>query len=347
MKRERAEYKGLDIVKFIMAVLIVVLHTHPFDGISGILNFSTADVLGRVAVPFFFAATGFLLERKLTDNRGDMGLVIGKYVKGILKLYLVWTVIYFPIILCYGKVTSSERGLKYAILAFFRDTVLNGSYVHLWYLPATAVGVVLAFYAVKWLGMRKAGVLFAILYSMGLLTQSYFGVLLKILDQDGVIWDLLLLVKKVMATCRNGVFFGSVFIYTGIAAAKRPVEMMRKKALSGVILSVVLLWIEEVCLYRYGVVREPDMYWMLVPAAYFLLCTALQIRTEKSTVWFREMSKNIYFVHMIFKFIGRMFLRPDGMALFLFTFAGALAVSEVMFLMKRFRGGRKEAGARQ
>lgn len=338
MGREQTEYRGLDLMKFIMALLIVVLHTHPFDGISEVLNFSTADVLGRVAVPFFFAATGFLMERKLRNSR-NMNQVIGKYVRSILKLYLIWTVIYFPIILCYGKVTCEERGLKYAVLAFCRDTVLGGSYVHLWYLPATVVGVVLAFYAVKWLGMKKAGILFAVLYLMGLLTQSYFGVLLMILDQDGFIWGLLLAVKKVMATCRNGIFFGSIFIYIGMAAARRPAEMSGRKAWTGVVLSLLFLWIEEVCLYRYGVVREPDMYLMLVPAAYFLLCAALQIRMEQSAVWFREMSKNLYFVHMIFKFIGRMFLRPDGMALFLFTLTGGLIASEAMLLIRKPRGG--------
>lgn len=345
MSRGQTEYKGLDLVKFIMALLIVVLHTHPFDGISDVLNFTTADVLGRVAVPFFFAATGFLMERKL-KNSGNMNKVVGKYVWNILKLYLIWTVIYFPIIICYGKITCEERGLKYAVLAFFRDTVLSGSYVHLWYLPATMTGVVLVFYAIKGLGMKKAGILFAVLYLMGLLTQSYFGVLLKILDSDGFVWGLLLAVKKVMVTCRNGIFFGSVFIYIGAAVARRPTEMAKWKALSGMVLSVLFLWIEEVCLYRYGVVREPDMYLMLAPAAYFLLCMALQIRTDRSTVWFREMSKNLYFVHMIFKFTGRMFLRPDGMALFLFTLAGGLIASEAILLIKGFCSRRGHGAGR-
>ena len=49
----------LTLLNLVMAIFVVVLHTHPFYGIDDTLNFVTADVVGRIAVPFFFAATGF------------------------------------------------------------------------------------------------------------------------------------------------------------------------------------------------------------------------------------------------------------------------------------------------
>ena len=170
-EHKQMQYKGIDIMKFIMALLVIVLHTHPFYGMNQTCNFITADVLGRLAVPFFFAATGFLLEKKLENNTASTKQVVGRYVLRLLKLYLIWTVVYLPIII-YSKIICSERGITYGIFATVRDFVFCGSYAHLWYLPAAAVGVALVFLGFKKLGVRKTmGVLF-VLYLAGLLTQS-------------------------------------------------------------------------------------------------------------------------------------------------------------------------------
>lgn len=191
-------YDGIDIFKFAMAIFIVILHTHPFYGIHEGLNFITADVLGRTAVPFFFAASGFLLQKKI--NFGNAGTtetkgIIKSYICRILKLYLIWTAIYLPIII-YSKIICSERGIKYGIFATLRDFVFSGSYAHLWYLPATAVGVILVFLLKKVLGTRKTGIILLLLFAAGLLAQSYFGLLPMIVEENGVIWNILKLIKK-------------------------------------------------------------------------------------------------------------------------------------------------------
>ena len=50
---ERIQYNGIDVIKFIMAVFVVVLHTHPLEGISELLNFLLSDVIGRAGGPLF------------------------------------------------------------------------------------------------------------------------------------------------------------------------------------------------------------------------------------------------------------------------------------------------------
>lgn len=329
-------YKGIDCMKFVMALLVIVLHTHPFYGINDTWNFITADVLGRLAVPFFFAATGFLLEKKIQKNRQEqtrqVKQIVGRYVCRLLKLYLIWTAVYLPIII-YSKIICSERGVKYGIFATLRDFVFCGSYVHLWYLTAAAVGVVMVFFCLHRLGIGKTGVVLLLLFLAGLLTQSYFGILVAIFDENGMVWRLLQLVKKVMVTCRNGVFFGGLFIGVGVVVARYPMKRQRWKNVLGVVVSVVFLTVEAACLRRYGMVREEDMYLMLLPATYFLLCVALQMQTQKSTEAFRSMSMNIYFVHMIFKFVYRQLpgnAGENGMGLFLFTFVGTMVTAWVM-----------------
>ncbi len=155
----KEQFRGVDAVKFIMAVCVIILHTHPLEGINHTLNFITADVLGRVAVPFFFMATGFLLAQRKEDGYFFEIDHVKKYVYRILKLYIIWTAIYLPVII-YKNIIDSGEGLRYGILTSIRDFIFVGSYGHLWYLPATAVGVVAVFFLTEKIGERWSGIFY-------------------------------------------------------------------------------------------------------------------------------------------------------------------------------------------
>ena len=209
----KEQFRGVDAVKFIMAVCVIILHTHPLEGINHTLNFITADVLGRIAVPFFFMATGFLLAQRKGDGYFFGIDHVKKYVYRILKLYIIWTAIYLPVII-YKNIIDSGEGLRYGILTSIRDFIFVGSYGHLWYLPATAVGVAAVFFLTEKIGERWSGILLFFLFLAGLLAQSYYGLLEMWTGGGGLVWNALRLLKKVMVTTRNGIFFGSfLFIW--------------------------------------------------------------------------------------------------------------------------------------
>lgn len=130
-------YRGIDVMKFIMALFVVVLHTHPFVDVNDTFNFLTADIIGRTAVPFFFAATGFLLEKQIGQQK-EKREIIAPYIRKLLILYCIWTMVYLPIII-YDKIIVSDTPLTYDVFAIVRDFFFVGSYAQLWYLPATAV----------------------------------------------------------------------------------------------------------------------------------------------------------------------------------------------------------------
>lgn len=62
----RKTYDSLDFIKWVSALLIVIIHTNPFHGIE-VLNFYIKDVLARIAVPLFFAISGFLFFRRIRE----------------------------------------------------------------------------------------------------------------------------------------------------------------------------------------------------------------------------------------------------------------------------------------
>lgn len=103
----------------------------------------------------------------------------------------------------------------------------------------------------------------------------------------------------------------------------------------GLIVSIVFFSVEAFCLQKTGTVREEDMYLMLLPVVFFLILVALSLTVRADMVFLRKMSMNIYFVHMIFKFIYRAFIgdyHENGLRLFVFTICRVLIVSYEMYL---------------
>ena len=64
MKAEIKQYNSIDLMKFIAAILIIILHTSPFQSYSKIISFGFRNIITIIAVPFFFCASGFLLFKK-------------------------------------------------------------------------------------------------------------------------------------------------------------------------------------------------------------------------------------------------------------------------------------------
>ena len=61
--------ESLDVVKWVSALLIIIIHTNPFREIE-VLDFYIKEVLARIAVPMFFAISGFLSSE---ESRSRMG----------------------------------------------------------------------------------------------------------------------------------------------------------------------------------------------------------------------------------------------------------------------------------
>ena len=54
------EYKGLDIMKFVMAIVVVAIHTRPEMSCDSVFVRQIFETIYSLAVPFFFMASGFL-----------------------------------------------------------------------------------------------------------------------------------------------------------------------------------------------------------------------------------------------------------------------------------------------
>lgn len=93
---EKKKYNCIDLFKFLFALLVIAIHIDPFN--KKILNFWTQDFVGRVAVPYFFIVSGFLLYSKKNETN-FYSKIIPKYLKKLCLIYILWTIIYMPLIL--------------------------------------------------------------------------------------------------------------------------------------------------------------------------------------------------------------------------------------------------------
>ena len=76
---------SIDFFKWIAAILIIAIHTHPLCQMNENVDFWFSEVVTRLAVPFFAVTSGYFLNR---DNvKRQQFKVIKKYF-GACMLYL-------------------------------------------------------------------------------------------------------------------------------------------------------------------------------------------------------------------------------------------------------------------
>lgn len=210
--------KSLDDFKWLAAALVVAIHTSPLESINETADFLLTRVLARLAVPFFLMVTGYFVLYGAYAAK-DFSKV-KKCLLKLLYLYLGTTLLYLPVRLYQflGEWTHLKKivpmeSLLQAGRAFFFD----GTYYHLWYLPAAALGLLLVWGGLSILGRTGTFICAWILYLIGLFGDSYYGVsaqipLLNFLYEG---------IFKFSSYTRNGLFFSPLFLLLGYEAAIR------------------------------------------------------------------------------------------------------------------------------
>lgn len=307
-KDSKNNYNGIDLMKFLCAILVITIHIEPFPLNCSItwLNFFVNNCIARIAVPLFFIASSFFLFKKLKNNMDTK--IFGKYLKRIIFLYIAWTIIYIPLII-YKKY---KYGLILGIIMLIRDTIFDGSYVHLWYLQSLIVSSTIVFFYFKKNNNKKILLFMAIvLYVIGLLGQSWFGFLKPIKNVSPQVWQVLLLIKNIIVTTRNGIFFGLIFTLIGYYFATNEKVITKKKNILMIIIFLILLIFECYILKHLNFARAHDMYLTLIPLSFYVFnyFKDIKLDNKKIYIYMRKISSLVYFIHMWIAAILKLLLR--------------------------------------
>lgn len=283
MMTEKKSYTGIDYFRFIAALLIVAIHTSPLASFSGMGDFIFTRIMARIAVPFFFVASGFFLISRYAYNAEKLGAFIRKTV----LIYGLAILIYIPI-----NIYNDYFKTDYLFPNIIKDIVFDGTLYHLWYLPASVVGAAIAWCLVKKVHYPKAFLLASVLYIMGLLGDSYYGVTESIPYLNGFYNQLF----QVVDYTRNGIFFAPIFFVLGGYISDSQSKLSFRKSIMGFIIFFFLMFVEGLVLYHYNLQRHDSMYMFLPPCMYYLFNILLHFE-GKARPELRKISLIIYVIH--------------------------------------------------
>ncbi len=276
-------YTLIDCAKFVCAFLVVAIHTTPLASWNFPILNSLSDVINSLAVPFFFMASGFLLWNKCISLKFDLKQeIIFKYIRKILKLYVIWTIIYLPLT-CIG---FSSEGLSFSdsILIFIRNLIFVGqNYLSwpLWYLLGTIVAMSIV-YLLLVARLSTIRMLFIAIF------MYLLGIIMDVLHNNDLMSAILNVYYKIFQTTRNGFFVGLLYVVLGMFIAE-------KKSIDKTY--------EVVLLFLLGVLFVPINKSLALPFIMYsifsvIISTTCYSFSDELSLKMRNMSSIIYFVHM-------------------------------------------------
>lgn len=160
---------SIDLFRYVAALMVVLIHSH-FWSEWGVVGDFIGNILPRIAVPFFFAVTGyFYIGGILSDKK-----VFLKNFKHILLVYGVWSIIYYAVAFLYDVIFSHGSVVEFVKeipLSFF----ISGSTQHFWYFPALVISLVLVELFRKLKLMKLLIPISIVFYLIGCLGTSYYS----------------------------------------------------------------------------------------------------------------------------------------------------------------------------
>lgn len=281
--KKSGNYSGIDCFRLIAALLIVAIHTSPLLSFNETADFVLTRIIARVAVPFFFMTSGFFLISRYSCNDEKLKA----FIKKTAIIYGIAILIYVPINIYKGYFSMDNL-----IPNIIKDIVFDGTFYHLWYLPASIIGAVIAWYMVKRLGYSKALIVSVILYVVGLFGDSYFG----IAEQIDILKQFYSLLFQVSDYTRNGIFFAPIFFVLGGMIADTNFKRSLQANGIGFAVTFALMIAEAMTLHIFKVQRHDSMY-IFLPVCMFFLFQLLLYWKERRFALIRMTALIIYIIH--------------------------------------------------
>lgn len=263
----------VDVMKFVMSINVIGIHSYIFgaEQFPLFLNY-----VAMTAVSFFITASGYLCFRnKESLSQVQWGKLGWKYF----RLYLIWVVIYLPLIV-YGLMNNGE-GVIENIGIFVYNLLVTGtnpySY-HLWYLLAVGVACFIIFGITKshisLINIWIFGMLLILVAYFAMHNQTTFGCMFR----------------TIFGTGNNGLTYGLGAFATGMMLTR---INFHKRVVATCFFFIGLT------LFKYNLPFSV----LCGGASIFLWCSTIHLKDHTIYYYLRTLSTWIYFIHMYFVFI--------------------------------------------
>lgn len=267
---------SIDLLKIVLAVFVVCLHMHVLRDSYPSLSYVLVNGLFRIGVPVFLIISGYFFYFVDDVSR------LKKWSVRILLLYIIWSVIYFPL---------WKEDDSYLLNILF-------GYHHLWYLIGTFFSGLLLF-ALRNTSPKILITMIVFLFCCGYTIQflgnsHYFSG-----ETDALM--------NAFPSYRNFLFVCFPFLAIGFLIRKLEIDVKRKPSLLLVIASVLLIIFEAFLNYRMFKLSQKesiDLLFSLLIACplLFLYCKNITVKTDSKIL--ASISTAIYLIHpLLMEFI--------------------------------------------
>ncbi len=283
---KKKEYAAVDIFKFLCAILVIIIHTKPFETVFWID--AALGVITRVAVPFFFVSSSIFLFMKIEENRENANRIYKKYFFRLLRFYLIWYIVF--------NFVSACSGYTYDVLYYVKQFFFNTSGSPLWFVCAllwsSAIVFILSKYSTKRMIMAISLILFAVGYC--------FSTLLPIFEGNSV-FDYINKTLIGFIGTQNGFFFGMPYVAMGCLLASCNFKKGCMVDLYGITVSTALLMIESLVAVKLLGSTLTYLWISAIPLTFFLLhlVMTMDISNKCNFYFIRKSSTLIYVFHVL------------------------------------------------
>lgn len=285
MEQSTKRYDSINIMRMVSALLVIALHTSIFSSISIGFNDIVAKGISRIAVPFFFTSTGYFLVRNVNKEG-----YIKKFVKKLGLIYIGVSAIDFLLIMPY-----IQNRFKGSIIENSKYIFIGGITESLWYIPAIIFAVVIVSLFIRKNWIKPLIVMSVILYIIGLLGDSYFG-LVKNTPLVGIVN----FYNSIFINTRNGIAFSIPFVAIGALIALGYLKINQKHVKLLVLGFSTLFIVEAYLLNSNKIPIDTNMYIsliLLLPVIFVWLLNMKVGIDERTSNILREMSLWVYCIH--------------------------------------------------
>ncbi len=291
---------NLDVLKFIMALVIVWLH-------SGFYPPCLSPLL-RIPVPVFFIISAYLFFRKLytveAEGAASGRRRLAKFVKRSLILYAFWFVVTFPV--TYVNRHYGGMGLGDMISNIIYGIFLQSTFVASWYITALVISVIIV-YALR----RHLLVALAIggaMYVVCCIETNYYYAFPAFVGRYSSVFGS----YDIFTSFPAGIFWVAV----GAVIAK--CGTCRLNVLPWLLLSLLILAAEYVVTRYFNFSKADDCYLslMLVAPLLFLYVNSMVVRELPFALGLRKAATIFYCSHgsllMIVQKANKLIFAPES-----------------------------------
>lgn len=327
----REDISSIDIMKFFMSICVVAIHTRPFVEIDNEIFQDFYEVIVRIAVPFFFISSGYLLFGKLKYpycNTQSLKKVKSSIIR-TLKIYCIWTFVYMPITI-YDYCTNG-KSIVDNIKHFSQGLFFLGEHLNswpLWYLLSAFYGLGIIYVLLKRkMNPKHVFVCSFVLYILGDvldLLVSYKDIMPKWID--------IVLQIYIDTFLKGRITQGVFFISCGMMLCTMKIRLTKMYYYLFVLGCVIYSFFEMNIMKSLGLALYSNLF-------FIILLNWGGERTFRYGEYFRIASKVIYFTHMIFYTIYVMIAyrktESYGMDVFLATLFLSIGTSIIYIIYKK------------